>query len=92
MTIFRVNFLAIPIFLFQIIFARSVYADQNKTLYLTLEKSIEICLAENRQLRASYSRIAQADQKLKQSRCDFLPKFSMTYGYKKNRYAQDHRP
>jgi outer membrane protein len=83
MTMFRINFLAIPIFIFQIISARAVYADQNKTLYLTLEKSIEICLAENRQLKASYSRIARADQELKQTRCDFLPKFSMTYGYKK---------
>jgi outer membrane protein TolC len=83
MAISRLYFLSIPIFLFQIISACVVHADQNRALHLTLEKSIEICLSENRQLKASYSRIVQADQELKLSCCDFFPKFFMTYGYKK---------
>lgn len=79
----RLYLLAIPVILFQFLDAGAAYAG-NTALYLTLEESIEICLSENRQLKASHSRIAQADQQLNQTRCDFFPKLSMTYGYKKS--------
>jgi len=71
------------ILLIWIIDSHAACADQNKDLYLTLEKSIEIGLSGNRQLKAAHARIIQADQVWKQARCGFLPKFYMTYGYKK---------
>jgi outer membrane protein TolC len=89
MTILQIYSLTIPIFISQIILANAVYSGQDISLHLTLEKSIELCLTENRQMKASYSRIAQAVQGLKQTRSNFLPKFSTTYAYKKTDAPED---
>lgn len=83
MTPFRMCVLVMPILLLRITDVGAAFADQNMHLYLTLEKSIAIGLSENKQLKAAQARIDQADQVRKQARCDFYPKFSINYGYKR---------
>ncbi len=83
MTTLRQYIMAMPMLLLMITDAGAAAADPNMNRYLTLEKSIQIGLSENKQLKAAQARIIQADQVRKQARCDFYPKFSMTYGYKR---------
>ncbi len=83
MTTLRDCIMAMPMLLLMITDTGAAAADQNMNLYLTLEKSIQIGISENKQLKAAQARIIQADQVRKQARCDFYPKFSMAYGYKR---------
>jgi outer membrane protein len=72
----------IGIFLFlSLIPLPTVAAAQESKNYFTLEKSISQALDSSYKIKARNERIEQANDVMKQSRADFLPKLGTTYSY-----------
>jgi outer membrane protein len=72
----------IGIFLFlSLISLPTVAAAQESKNYFTLEKSISQALDSSYKIKARNERIEQANDVMKQSRADFLPKLGTTYSY-----------
>ena len=72
----------IGIFLFlSLISLPTVAAAQESKNYFTLDKSISQALDSSYKIKARNERIEQANDVMKQSRADFLPKLGTTYSY-----------
>lgn len=72
----------IGIFLFlSLISLPTVAAAQESKNYFTLDKSISQALDSSHKIKARNERIEQANDVMKQSRADFLPKLGTTYSY-----------
>jgi outer membrane protein len=72
----------IGIFLFfGLISLPAAAAAQERRNYFTLEKSISQALENSYKIRARSERIEQANDVMKQSRADFLPKLGTAYSY-----------
>ena len=72
----------IGIFLFlSLISLPTVAAAQESKNYFTLEKSISQALDSSYKIKARNERIEQANDVMKQSRADFLPKLGTAYSY-----------
>jgi outer membrane protein len=59
----------------------AVGAAQERGNYFTLQQSISLALENSYKIKARDERITQANDILKQSRAEFLPKFGINYSY-----------
>ena len=67
--------------LFSLIFLATTAVAQQSRNYFTLEKAISQALEDSYKIKARNERIEQANDILKQTRADFLPKLGTAYSY-----------
>ncbi len=70
----------LSLFLFLVLLPNPGFSQEKARVY-TLQESIDEALANNWSLKANKEQVNQAIQVKKQARAEFLPKFSVNYGY-----------